>query len=510
MTSASTVSPPASTFTRLWQALREPSRNLEIGMWIILVLATFGIRALLVKLVPVALWSDDAGSYVDSAFRWVHTGIWESDPRRGPVYSLLIAFCTKLWGGLDALMVVQHVMGACAALMGMITVRLLAGRRAMLPILLCGYAYGIYGVPLNLEHLVRNETTLFFFSALTWLAWVLAIRRKSWVCLAIAGVACGMVGLTKGFVLGPCAGIILVACFFVFKDSRRQAILMALVFAVAFAFPTIGAKTLRKLTRHDRPSEPQDGILFYGRTAQFTYLEGGIEPEIKAQIRQEVEDYRKLPKLNNNLILKRTVVPHLRTILATEKKTPEDLNRLCRNLALEGISHHKLAYTKQVLGDIKDLLLNGGRRFKAPTIDELQSSAENIEKRPKNDRLLHPDETVKTLHNLSKNKNLLRPYLRWLNSCWLFRVTPVLLTTLLLPWLCWRTTGKERWWWLTATGTWYFSLVLLSTIGRPLDRYLIPVVPVMFITLTSAISIFWLWMMNILSRKSAMQSSQSI
>jgi hypothetical protein len=510
MTSETVSHPAKSSIARFWNALRDPSRRLEIGMWIFLVLVTFGVRAYLISLVPVAIWSDDAGSYSDSAFRWVHTGVWETDPRRGPVYSLLLALCGKLWGNVNSLMVIQHLLGGFAVLMGIAAVRLTTNRRAMFPLLLCGYAYAIYGVPLNLEHLVRNETLLFFFSAMTWLAWLLAIRRNSLACIAIAGLACGMVGLTKGFVLGPCAGIVIVASLLIFREPRARGILMAALFAVAFILPTVGAKTLRKFTHHSRPAEPQDGILLYGRTAQFTWLDGGIEPEIKAQIRSEVEDYRKLNKLDNNLILKRTVVPHLERILFAEGKNPTDVNRLCRRLALEAIEHHPGAYAKQVFGDLKNLLTNGGRRFKAPSVGDLLGGAKNIEKRKKNDPIIHPKETAKTLATLGKEKRLFKIYHQWLDSCWLFRFMPVLWTTLLLPWLCWRTAGLLRWWWLTAAGTWYFSLVLLCTIGRPLDRYLIPVVPIIFMTLATSLIVFWFWIQEFLARKSAVQPRQSL
>ena len=73
-------------------------------------------------------------------------------------------------------------------------------------------------------------------------------------------------------------------------------------------------------------------------------LDGGIDPEIKAQIRAQVEAYqrevsgdgKRAPQLNNNDILKKTVVPHLTKILRAEGKTGDDLNALCRALALEG------------------------------------------------------------------------------------------------------------------------------------------------------------------------------
>ena len=39
--------------------------------------------------------------------------------------------------------------------------------------------------------------------------------------------------------------------------------------------------------------------------------------------------------------------------------------------------------------------------------------------------------------------------------------------------------------------SWWFLIVLLCTVGRPLSRYLLPVVPLMFWTLGSAVALAW-------------------
>jgi hypothetical protein len=67
----------------------------------------------------------------------------------------------------------------------------------------------------------------------------------------------------------------------------------------------------------------------------------------------------------------------------------------------------------------------------------------------------------------------------------------VLLTTLLLPVVWWLSPSPTRAWWVGAAGIWYFTVVLLATVGRPLDRYLIPALPVMFFTLSSAVMMGW-------------------
>jgi hypothetical protein len=58
---------------------------------------------------------------------------------------------------------------------------------------------------------------------------------------------------------------------------------------------------------------------------------------------------------------------------------------------------------------------------------------------------------------------------------------------LLLVW----TRGKEREFFLDAAAVWFFNMVLLSTVGRPIERYLMPLVPIMFWALTGVIMIVW-------------------
>src|SRR5215211_7805284 len=95
----------AQASTRAARYLADPPRSFEIAIWMLLVIAIISIRAYLIHLVPVHLWSQDAGSYAWPVWKWLKTGLWETDPRRGPVYSLIIAACLKLWGTFDSVMV---------------------------------------------------------------------------------------------------------------------------------------------------------------------------------------------------------------------------------------------------------------------------------------------------------------------------------------------------------------------------------------------------------------------
>jgi len=381
---ASAPQPPAGPVEKLRHAVRRLSDlplRAEVLLWAIVITATIGIRLYLIHLLPMGLWSKDAGSYAYSAFRWVHTGVWETDPRRGPIYSMLIALCGKVWGSIDSLMLLQHFMGATAILLSVFALRLLHGRRALIPLAACGYAYAVYGLPLYLEHLVRNETILFFCASVALVTWLFAIHWRQPHWLWISGLAVAVLSATKNVWL-PFPLIFAVATLWYFRKEMRLAITQVLIFTLAFAVPYMGAKVFKHRTLGvDRSDEPQEGVLLYGRTAQFTWLNGGIQPELKKQIRSQVEDYQhevfgdgtKPPHLNNNEILKKTVVPTLNKILRHEGKTGDDLNNLCEKLAWEAILTHPLPYAQQVWRDIARMHLTGGVRYVAPDDSEPES-----------------------------------------------------------------------------------------------------------------------------------------
>src|ERR1700744_6567902 len=121
--------------------------------------------------------------------------------------------------------------------------------------------------------------------------------------------------------------------------------------AAGFVLPFAALKVHDAFASRVDPPQPQAGILFYGRTAQWTKLDGGIEPELKAKIRSEVEEYRQLPKLDNNIVIKRTIVPHLARELQRLGKTDVELDHLCRRLAFEAVENQPAAFWHQACAD---------------------------------------------------------------------------------------------------------------------------------------------------------------
>ncbi len=471
------------------RASREPGWKAEVAVWIALIAVTIGIRACLVSLVPFAVWTDDAGSYAAAASRWLTTGVWVSDGRRGPVYSLLIAGCMKVFGTIDSLMIVQHVMGAVAVLLTMVVLRLLHGRAALWPLAACSYAYAVYALPISLEHLVRNETVLVFCSTVALVAWFCAIHSGAAWWYVLAGFAGSITALTKS-IFAPFPLLVVGAILFAGWRTPGPAFFRVVLFAVGLALPHLGVRALNATSPWLEPREPQSGILLFGRTAQFTHLEGGIEPEMKAIIRPDIESYRQLPKLDNNVIVNRTAVPRLRDTLTKRGKTPADLDRLCRSLAVEAIMHHKLAYLRQILSDCHQLHFTTAKNYKIPKSDAIESLESLLQKSGSAPSVVDIPATLAKARAI-KDRQHFAGYYRWTSTSWLFRIAPVLLTSLLLPWLIWQARGEMRLWWMGCAGLWYFTVVLLCTVGRPMDRYVLPMAPVMFWALGSGVVLGW-------------------
>ncbi len=458
-------------------------------MWIAVIVATIGIRIYLAHLLPIALWSKDASSYTSSALTWVHTGAWESDPRRGPIYSLLIAGSLKGFGSLSSVMVIQHALGALGILATLGAARVWLGRQAAVPLAVCGLSYGLYDLPLNLEQWIRNETVLFFCASLTFASWLLAVHQGKARWLWGTGIGVALLTLTKN-VYAPFPLLFVAGHLFCGRANLRPALRQALVFCIAFTLPFAGVKVLDTVCPQRSPKEPQDGILFYGRTAQFTVLDGGKYPEIKAAIREEIEDYRNRGELDNNIIVNRTVVPHLSRLFKEQGKLPKDLNRLCWELGLEGVNAHRLAYARQVLDDLQHLLTASIGGSAMPSRNDIMGGKQSLKELRLQDTLVDIPGMTRHLDEAA-TENRFALYYAFVSVSFFRWLGPVLLTSLLLPYLFWKAKDTLCPWWFGLSGVWYFNIVMLCTVGRPLTRYLIPIVPIMFWTLTAGAALLW-------------------
>jgi hypothetical protein len=479
----------APGWRRIIAAAADPPRWVEIALWAALVAVVIGVRVYLIHLVPVHLWSADANSYAASALRWIETGEWQTDPRRGPVYSLLIAACLKLWGSLDAVMLIQHVLGGAAVLLAAVVLRLMSGPRATWPVFFCAYAYAVYAAPLHVEHLIRNETLLLLFATIALAGWYLALRGRSvdprW--LALAGVSAGLLTLTKN-VFAPFPLIVVSALLWQSRSQLLTATKQAGVFLAAFALPVVAAELLQRATLPARPSEPQGGLLLYSRVAQFTVLDRGIAPDVKQHIRAEVEAYRELIRSvghpQHNVALNRTVVPKMRAYYLQLGHSRADLNRLCRDLALEAIRAHATEYATQVLRDLWRLQKIGAN-VRAPAHRQMRETREAVTEVRSAAGPHVPDTTA--ILSARENAAHFSRYSSIVSTAWLWVFAPGLLTSISVTAFAWKSRGNLQLWWLALAGVWWFTMVLLSTVATPQLRYLIPVTPIMFWSMSAAV-----------------------
>ena len=118
------------TADRALRWFTQPSRAAEIAGWILLAAAVVAARVYMAHLLPGYLWSKDSHGYAGAAVQWLDTGHWENDPKRGPVYSLVIAACLKLWGIFEAAVAFQYVLGGLLVLGCAAVLRAQCGRRA--------------------------------------------------------------------------------------------------------------------------------------------------------------------------------------------------------------------------------------------------------------------------------------------------------------------------------------------------------------------------------------------
>lgn len=467
----------------------------EIALFGLIVIAAAAVRWQALHLVPGYVWSKDAPGYAQSAYHWVDTGEWIFDGRRGPVYSMFIGYVAKFFGGMPGVMYVQHllaflgIVGTCAA------ARLYFGRRAAWIIAAGGIAFALYGPPVHYAHLIRNETLLFFCACVALAAWAVAMKRASAGWLALAGLSAGILTLTKNVFL-PFPIMAALATLWILRARPLAAVTHALILIVAFLTPFALDQWHKRTARVVYPSEPQAGILLYGRVGQWTVLDGGIEPELKAEIRQMIEDYRKLPKLDNNIILK-TAVVRLKDILYARGETPSDVNRLCKSFALEAIRAEPWAYTQQVMGDVRKILFNLGDGSDSVEKEEVQSSVVRLENTKSPHPLLRAEENISRLNGLRGDweKTLEKPQ----KLAWLFRHSPVFVSLLSVLALLILTPSNQRVMWLGQAALIGFTLVLLSTVGRPLQRYLVPIMPVIYWVITGML----VYLVQLLSRWAA-------
>jgi hypothetical protein len=476
-------------FRELLARLWAPRRGVALVVWVLVLAAALGLRFYLIRLLPVYVWSKDATSYLEPAVRWLETGQWETDVRRGPVYSLFLAGVLRVAPDLSAVMWVQHALGVVAVLAGVWLWWCWFGRRGWLPLLFCGVCYAIYLFPIYLEHLIRDETLLFFFSALAFAALGAAFAKGRWGWFAAAGLAAGLVHLTKSM-FHPFVPVALVLVVVRNWKDRRAMLAQGAALVIGFALPLAASVLHYRLGTEDAEPASYAGIQFYGRVAQWTALESPPHHEVKERIRPMVEEYRQRAKLDNNWVIKDSIVPVIFAQLAAQGRGFREVNKLCQDLAFEAIRTHPREFARQVGGDLVKLhLLAYDERQPQPA--GLEEMAVELEGKSDPPAVLRRAQVV-AAYRRAADRRYFRDFYELAHRSVLFETAPpVLLTTLLLPVLAIMAPAAHRPFFITAGAIWFFNVVLLSTVGKPMNRYFMPLTPVMFCALSAPLFYGW-------------------
>ena len=291
---------------RAW--VRDPPVGVRLAVWAFVVTLMIGLRWWVAARLPTYLWTRDSGSYVAPALGWLETGQWITSARRGPVYALFLAAIFRAGGTLTTVATVQACLGALTGLLTLLMARAWLGRRAFWPLAFCAVFYAMYGMPLEIERLIRNETLLTLLATLAFGTWFFAIKTGSAGWFALSGLATGLMQLLKGiFPIFPL--LVLALAGWTWRREPKRLLGLTACYLVLCLLPLVASKGYDRLSGTGRPAEPEAGEMFYGRTAQWTCLDTGLVPEIKTRIRDQVTAYadrfRRTGKLDNNEIVKR-------------------------------------------------------------------------------------------------------------------------------------------------------------------------------------------------------------
>jgi hypothetical protein len=469
------------------------SQSISRQSLLIFVLCVFVValipRVILFTAVPTFLYSDDAPSYLRPALVWAEGHGWTTDGRRGPVYSLFLAAALKVSKDFNLLVWSQHLIGCFSV----VALALAAWRVVAAPFIVLGTSLclAIYSLPIELEHVIRNETLLLFFCSIAILCFAYCSNGPAMGPNLAGGAALGIVSLLRNVYLPLLILWPLVLLTVPSAETRRRwtkRIASVAWFAAGFGFVQITNVGLNLAAGSWPTPQPQTGILLYGRVAQFTVLDAGIYPEIKQLIREDILEYRTRKKLDNNIIVKRTAVPKIASFLHSRGEGPRELNRVCRDLALEAIRHNLSPYIRQVLDDLHKVLFRTAPPLSPYSLRDLQS-AMRAHKYIRTDLPTAPvqNDAVLMATDLPQGLKLLNGLQRW---CILFNFFPVFLALaggIVVTIAYWGT--PQRAFWLVNFLLLASQIALLCTIGRPASRYLIPALPQIFLFLTALIAL---------------------
>lgn len=464
----------AQRLQKLGDWLDNPPRWWEPTVWVAIVLIVAFPRVLMFLAVPTALWSDDAGSYVDPAVGIVH-GNWQIESRRGLgyiIYILPFTLFPEIF--LPLVGIAQQATMGGVIVGALIFLRLIIGQGALVWLLLISWGASFYAVPLFVAHLIRNETPHAFFTMLGFGFLGLALKRKSALFAGLSGISLALMNLVKGTL--PLAPFFAApALWYVARKDKKPwrptATLLASYLVVKF-LPAV-ASLLPGVEFETTSYAAQE---LYSQVAHLALIDSKKYPEITQQIRPQIEAYLAMGKRDNSHVRKE-IIRRISTIIASNSEAYPPLDHVCRDLAFDIIITHPIAFLKDAWEKFWELNLETGYQTRRPHLSHIRNAGRlSLESSRETNRFGKINFTPGiALQNASETppfvvlKKLSARVFPWENT------PPVLMTTVLSLVLPFVLRGALRQWCIQITLSWFFFLILHATVGEPKDRFYVPV-----------------------------------
>ena len=321
----------------------------------------------------------DSGSYFGTAA--YTTALPAFSQYRSAGTPSLINIAALIFGGPVGILVQHNLFVMGAATMLALSIKQVLGQRMLS---LCALFIALFSPKgLAFEYLLTSEhdaRTLFIaYAALAlWLAW-----RPSWWLAGLTGlvVALNMLVKLDAAPLIITTIVLLAVIWWRQPWSRRRIEVAALVFIVAVVAPILAYMTEFKARNGVFAMSMFDGANQFSHVGHLTRLDGGRYPELKERLKPLLEpyaaNYAAKGNYQPNWLIYGSVTPELKAEFGDRsparevkefvarrdgKGTLQAENEVFRDLALEGMAAHPLAYAQLAL-EMSVRLWRGGYAF---------------------------------------------------------------------------------------------------------------------------------------------------
>ncbi len=453
--------------------LDAPPRWWEPSVWCVITALAILPRVLMYVAVPSALLSDDSNSYLAPAIE-ILNGNYEIESHRGWGYVFFLiplAAYPQIFFPLVA--IVQQSISGFTVLGTLVFLRLLLGVKSLIWLLLISWGASFYAVPIFLAHLIRNETPHALFTMLGFGFLGLGLQRNSLRCCILSGVFLALMNMVKATLpLAPFFSAI--AFLWVARKQGlawlKTASFLGVYFAV-FLFPS----WISVFPGVQFSSLSYAGQELFSQVAHLGFVESKKYPELTLALRPKWEVYLSMNKRDNGYARKNINNTVIGIISQSPQKYPK-VDQVFKTLAWEVILSHPDKALADFWKRFVELNLQTGFRTKRPHIKHIRDAGENA--RSDAESQLYKGfnfEPALAQENAQENKAL--KLLKKISARvfpWEW-VPPVLMTTLFCVFLPFCLKGPLRLWVVQIGLSWFFFLLLHSTVGEPKDRFYVPV-----------------------------------